>query len=249
MAVAAATTTAASASTTTPRPHNVLVRSAQKYATAPPTANLSHTKTVSALTALPHTTVAPTNTYVVNDLGDGPAVTAGCTATPTEGDCTLRDAIEQANNDQQLDAITFSKAGTITLTEGQLSTSDAGGLIITGVGNSATTGTVIQASPATSQPAANPTTVTNVPTTAGSTASTYTVNFTTTTTLVAATPDTITLTAPPGTAFSSSASDYTVNGATPSSVAVSMGSSPASTTDNIVVITPSADVPAGAVTV
>jgi hypothetical protein len=52
-------------------------------------------------------------TITVNDAGDAAPVPANCTATPTEGDCTLRAAIEAANAATDDTTITLPDANTV----------------------------------------------------------------------------------------------------------------------------------------
>lgn len=73
--------------------------------------------------------------FEVNTLADGPSDAGGCE--PAPGDCTLREAVEDATaNDPAADTITFQSglSGTITLTEGELDASDDYALAINGPG-------------------------------------------------------------------------------------------------------------------
>lgn len=88
----------------------------------------------SALGALFASSAQAATTYTVTTNGDdNPAV--ACTAT-TNQCATLRDAIAAANTDGGADTITFAPGvtGTITLTNGALPVTGAGGLTITGPG-------------------------------------------------------------------------------------------------------------------
>ena len=58
------------------------------------------------------------NTLTVNTLNDSNDATNNCDSSGSGSVCSLRDAIDQANNDNNGDTITFSVSGTITLGSG-----------------------------------------------------------------------------------------------------------------------------------
>jgi CSLREA domain-containing protein len=90
-----------------------------------------------ALASQPKTAVAPSRTFTVNSTADASDSNPGDGVCSASGPCTLRAAVEDANNDSGLTAVVVP-AGTYTLTLGELQVTAPSGMDITGSGQNLT---------------------------------------------------------------------------------------------------------------